>query len=115
MLATWLVLNSNFYHDGETARETMNYQVLNPTSELSTDHFTVAPRIPDLAGTTVGLISNGKEGTNGFFSHLTQLLYDELQVAKVVLRQKSNYSAPAEAEIIREAGSWDVAITGLGD
>jgi len=93
----------------------MTYQVLNPTSELSADSFTTAPRLPDLAGATVGLISNGKEGTSGFFSHLTQLLYDETQVAAVVLRQKSNYSAPAEKEIITEAGSWDVAITGLGD
>lgn len=93
----------------------MTYQVLNPTSELSAESFTIAPRLPDLAGTTVGLISNGKEGTSGFFSHLTQMLYDELQVATVVLRQKSNYSAPAEAEIITEATDWDMAITGLGD
>jgi hypothetical protein len=33
----------------------------------------------------------------------------------VVLRRKSNYSAPAEASIIDEARNWNLAITGLGD
>lgn len=93
----------------------MSYQILNPTNEATPEDITLAPRIASLAGTTVGIITNGKEGTKGFFSHLEQMLYNELQVSNVVLRQKANYSAPAETAIISEAGSWDVAITGIGD
>ena len=75
----------------------------------------MAPRLDSLAGKTVGFISNGKEGTEGFFSHLDRLLRERLQVANVVWRTKSNYSAPAESNIVEEAASWDLAITGIGD
>jgi|TARA_B100001142_G_scaffold141432_1_gene142684 hypothetical protein len=74
-----------------------------------------APRLQSLKGKTVGLISNGKEGTAGFFAHVDRLLRERYQVAEVILRTKSNYSAPAENEIIDDAKSWDLAITGLGD
>jgi len=74
-----------------------------------------APRLQSLKDKTVGLISNGKEGTAGFFVHVDRLLRERYQVAEVILRTKSNYSAPAEDEIIDEAKSWDLAITGLGD
>ena len=93
----------------------MNYRVLDPTSETSPDPLVVAPRLKSLAGTTVGFISNGKEGTKGFFAHLERILLDEAGVAQVIHRQKSNFSAPAEAAIIEEAEHWDVAVTGLGD
>jgi hypothetical protein len=74
-----------------------------------------AQRLQSLKGKTVGLISNGKEGTAGFFAHVDRLLRERYQVAEVILRTKSNYSAPAEDEIIDDAKSWDLAITGLGD
>jgi hypothetical protein len=93
----------------------MTYQVLNPTSEVSPETLTTAPRLQSLTGATVGVISNGKEGTKGFFAHLERILVDQLQVARVVLRRKSNYSAPAERSIVEEAAGWDVAITGIGD
>ena len=93
----------------------MSYQVLNPTSEAAPEALELAPRLHHLTGKTIGVISNGKEGTNGFFAHLEHMLVNQLGVGKVVLRQKSNYSAPAEREIIAAAADWDVAITGIGD
>lgn len=93
----------------------MNYRVLDPTSETDAAGVSVAPRLGSLAGKTVGFISNGKEGTKGFFAHLEQLLREELQVAEVIYTQKGNFSAPAEASIIEGVGAWDAAVTGLGD
>ena len=93
----------------------MTISILNPTSEAVVETMQPAPRLTSLAGKTVGLISNGKEGTSGFFAHVERLLRERYQVAKVVLRTKSNYSAPAEDEIIDEARNWDLAISGLGD
>lgn len=63
----------------------------------------------------MGVISNGKQGTRRFFDHLTRLLRDEWGVAEVVLRTKSNYSAPAEASLIDEAARWAVLFAGIGD
>lgn len=93
----------------------MMIRVLNPTNESVVATLNPAPRLVSLEGKTVGLISNGKEGTAGFFAHVDRLLRERYQVAEVILRTKSNYSAPAEDEIIDEAKNWDLAISGLGD
>jgi hypothetical protein len=93
----------------------MAIRVLNPASESMVVALEAAPRLQSLKGKTVGLISNGKEGTAGFFAHVDRLLRERYEVAEVILRTKSNYSAPAENEIIDDAKSWDLAITGLGD
>src|SRR5215470_13943804 len=72
-------------------------------------------RLDTLAGKTVGFISNGKEGTKGFFAHLERILRDEFAAADVVTRVKSNFSAPADPHIVSEIGSWDAVVTGIGD
>lgn len=93
----------------------MTIRVLNPTYESDAVTQKPAPRLQSLEGKTVGLISNGKEGTASFFAHMGRLLKERHKVAEVILRVKTNYSAPAEVEIIDEARKWDLAITGLGD
>jgi hypothetical protein len=93
----------------------MALTVLNPTFESKAKAFELAARPNSLEGKTVGFISNGKEGTTGFFKHLERLLRTKCNVANVIWETKSNYSAPAENEIIERAQAWDLAITGLGD
>ena len=75
----------------------------------------LAPRVASLAGKTVGFISNGKEGTTGFFAHLERMLREELGVAEVIRRVKSNYSAPADPDIVDELRRWHAVVTGIGD
>jgi hypothetical protein len=43
------------------------------------------------------------------------MLREDLGVAEVVWRQKTNYSAPADAHIIDESRKWHAAVTGIGD
>jgi len=93
----------------------MTIRVLDPTSELISQNIRPAERLSSLEGKTVGFISNGKQGTKGYFTHLDSLLRRQFKVADVVWRNKSNYSAPAEQVIIDEAMNWDLAITGIGD
>ena len=90
-------------------------RVLDPTFEETATGFAPALRLEDLRGTTIGIISNGKEGTAHFFAHLERILRDRFGVATVVQRVKGNLSAPAEREIMDEAAGWDAAITGVGD
>ncbi len=93
----------------------MSIRVLDPTIETTASEHQAAPRLSTLKGKTIGFISNGKEGTSGFFSHLEKLLYEKYHVANVVLHIKSNYSSPADLHIIDEVRMWDAAISGLGD
>jgi hypothetical protein len=93
----------------------MVIQVLDPTSETAPPLGQLAPRLDSLAGKTVGFISNGKEGTQGFFTHLDRILREEFGVAEVIRRVKSNYSAPADADIVDELRRWQAVVTGIGD
>ncbi|MBT4490680.1 MAG: hypothetical protein HOK30_12080 [Rhodospirillaceae bacterium] len=93
----------------------MTLHVLDPSSEIAAALGKPAPRLTSLQGKTVGFISNGKEGTVGYFSHLDKLLRAEFGVAEVVVRVKSNYSAPADAPIVAEISQWDAVISGIGD
>jgi hypothetical protein len=93
----------------------MALQVLDPTNETVPPLGQPASRPASLAGKTVGFISNGKEGTRGFFAHLDRMLRDEMGVADVIMRVKSNYSAPADADIVDEIKRWHAVVTGIGD
>ena len=93
----------------------MVFQVLDPTNETAPPFGQPAPRTASLAGRTVGIISNGKEGTKGFFTHLDRMLREEFGVADVVLRTKSNFSAPADRGIVDEIARWHAVVTGIGD
>ena len=93
----------------------MSLRVLDPSYEEEPVDQTLPARPSTLRGTTVGFISNGKAGTRRYFDHLEQLLRDEWGVAEVVRRTKSNYSAPAERELIDEAATWAALFAGVGD
>jgi len=93
----------------------MTLRVFDPTHEMKVAGAKAAPRPSTLQGKTVGFISNGKEGTKRYFAHLERMLRDDLGVAEVVWRTKTNYSAPADAPIVDEARQWHAAVTGIGD
>jgi hypothetical protein len=90
-------------------------RVFDPTNEMTVAGIQPAPRPASLAGKTVGLISNGKEGTKAYFAHLDRMLREELGVANVIWRTKSNYSAPADQHIVDEIKNWHAVVTGVGD
>ena len=93
----------------------MIFRVLDPTNEMRAAGGRPAVRLPSLQGKTIGFISNGKEGTKGYFERLERMLRAEFGIAHVVWRTKSNYSAPADAHIIDEIPKWDAVVTGVGD
>jgi hypothetical protein len=93
----------------------MVLHVLDPTNESTPPIGILAARQASLAGATVGIISNGKEGTDRFFTHFSQMLREQLGVAEVMRRVKSNYSAPADRDIVDEIRRWHAVVTGVGD
>lgn len=93
----------------------MTIEVLNPTFDDAAADFDPAPRLASLAGSTVGVISNGKHGTVPFFDAIEAELRDRYGVAEVVRVVKPNYSAPAGDEIIDRARTWNALVAGIGD
>jgi hypothetical protein len=93
----------------------MILRVFDPTNERKPAGGQPAPRPVSLRGKTIGFISNGKEGTQGYFTHLDRMLRQEFGVADIVFRRKANYSAPADAHIVDEIKNWQAVVTGVGD
>jgi hypothetical protein len=93
----------------------MIVRVLDPTNEMRETGGRPAARLSSLTGKTIGFISNGKHGTKRYFTELERMMREDLGVAQVMWRTKSNYSAPADADIIGEIPNWDAVVTGVGD
>ncbi len=92
----------------------MTIEVLDPSHEEQPAEFRRADRPADIAGLTVGLISNGKQGTVPFFDALEQQLI-RLGVGQVDRVTKVNYSAPAEQAVMDRAKRWHAVVAGVGD
>ena len=93
----------------------MTIEVLDPTYGDEVADFAPAARHPDLRGMTVGIISNGKQGTRPLFDAIEAELRHRHGVRDVVRLTKHNYSAPAEAEVMDRATEWNALIAGVGD
>ena len=91
------------------------FEVLDPTHEAEVEAQAEAARLDSLAGKTVGFISNGKQGVREFLDALERELIDRYGVAEVVRTVKTNYSAPADPEIIEQAREWHALIAAVGD
>jgi hypothetical protein len=93
----------------------MIIRVLDPTNEIKAVGGQQAVRPITLEGKTIGFISNGKEGTKGYFDALEHQFRKAFGVANVAWRTKSNFSAPADASIIDEIKAWQAVVAGVGD
>ena len=93
----------------------MTIEVLDPTHEESAAPFEQASRLDSLEGATIGIISNGKQGTRRFFDALARELIDNHGAADVVRVTKSNYSAPADPDTLDRAKEWNALVAGIGD
>jgi len=93
----------------------MSIEILDPTHEGEATGFAPAPRLASLRGARVAIVSNGKQGTRPFFDAFERELRDRHGVAEVVRLTKSNYSAPAEPEVMAKATAADALVAGVGD
>jgi hypothetical protein len=93
----------------------MIIRVLDPTNEIKAAGGQPAVRPTMLEGKTIGFISNGKEGTKGYFTAFEQQFREAFGVADVIWRTKLNFSAPADAAIVDEIKAWQAVFAGVGD
>jgi len=93
----------------------MPIEVLDPTWGDETAAFVEAGALDRIAGSVIGIVSNGKQGTRPFFAALADELTNVHGAAEVVIVTKSNYSAPAEAAVMDRATEWNALVSGIGD
>ena len=93
----------------------MPITVLDPTPAMVTRAARMAPRLPSLAGATVGLLDNGKMNVDRFLDHVEDVLRGRHGVKDVVRRRKPNMSAPAPPEVLRDLAACDAVVSAVGD
>ena len=96
--------------------QTNEYTLVNPTTQAIVAPFDGAPRLPTLAGTTVGIIDDCKPNADVLLEELIEVLRTRYEISDVRWHRKTSASRPAVAEAIKElAENCDSVIVGVGD
>ena len=97
-------------------QETQKVFVLDPTTEPLPAKEAFAPRLSNLDGKTVGLLSNGKIKATPILELLGEQLGSRYRLKEVVTSDTGHHLGPTPLEIIDElAGRCDAVLVGVGD
>ncbi len=93
----------------------MTLRVLDPTFDSGQAPQATAPRLPSLAGRTVGLLDNGKLNVDILLNHVETLLRSQHGVGTVIRLHKPDASRPAPEGVAKGFAACDAVISAVGD
>lgn len=94
----------------------MSLTLMSPKSATTQDVRTMAPRLTDLTGLRIGLLSNGKLNADVLLQETAACFTREHQCEVNALLDKPNAGKPAEPDQLKQiAQSSDFLITANGD
>jgi hypothetical protein len=93
----------------------MALRVLDPRQLAEGEPARMAPALPTLAGTVIGLLDNGKTGTAVLYRHLEEILRSRFHVREIIHRRKPDMSRPVPPELLGELSAADAIVSGVGD
>ena len=90
--------------------------LLHPAAEDLAQKQSLAPRLSDLQGTTIGLIDNHKRNADVFLAELGRVFQEEYGVSKVVSYKKASQSMPTPDEVLDQlAEECDAIVHAVAD
>jgi hypothetical protein len=93
----------------------MTLRVLDPRVLADGEPAAMARALPTLSGAVVGLLDNGKRGTEVLYRHLGEILRSRYGVREILRRRKPDMSRPAPPELLGELSAADAIVSGVGD
>lgn len=93
----------------------MGLRVLDPRLDAEGEAMTLAPPLPSLEGTTIGLLDNAKIGTAVLYDHVQDILASRFGVREFIRRRKPDSSRPAPPEMLGELSAADAVVSAIGD
>ena len=89
-------------------------EVLNPRGEIELDKvYGISPRVPDLAGKTIGLYGNGKGGTEAFLNLLEGHI--KQKYPNVTIKRYNGAFDVGDKLAQQIAGEVNAVVYGVGD
>lgn len=89
-------------------------EVLNPRGEIVMDElYGISPRVPDLAGKTIGLYGNGKSRSNDFLNIVEGLI--EQRYPTVTIKRYNNAFDVGDKMAQQMAREVNAVVYGVGD
>jgi hypothetical protein len=85
-----------------------------PTAEPRAVTAALAPRLPSLAGTTAGILDNGKANAGTLMLAVVERLRERYGVTAVVTRQKP-VAGPPSPEAVEALSQCDFVLVGSAD
>ncbi len=90
--------------------------LLHPAADDVAQKQSLAPRLSDLQGVTIGLIDNHKRNSDVFLAELGRVFQEEYGVAKVVNYKKASQSMPTPVEMMDQlAEECDAIVHAVAD
>ena len=90
--------------------------LLHPAAEDLAQKQSLAPRLSDLRGVTIGLIDNHKRNADVFLAELGRVFQEEYGVSKVVIYKKASQSMPTPDEVMDQlAEECDAIVHAVAD
>ena len=90
--------------------------LLHPAAEDVAEKQSLAPRLSDLQGATIGLIDNHKRNADVFLAELGRVFQAEYGVGKIVSYKKASQSMPTPGEVMDQlAEECDAIVHAVAD
>ena len=93
----------------------MTLRVLDPTFEEAAKAAKIVGRLSTIAGSTIGLLDNGKINVSRILDYAEEILKGQYGVKKVIRFRKPDASRPAPGSVFEAAKECDALISAVGD
>ena len=96
-------------------RQIVQQEVFDPRGDVDVTDYTIAERIHDLDGKTIGLLDNAKSNADILLNEVGELLKSNYGVKEVVYRRKNSAAQPADTIATQLDSQCDVVVNAYGD
>ena len=93
----------------------MTLRVLDPTFEEAAKAAKIVGRLSTIAGSTIGLLDNGKINVSRILDYAEEILKGQYRVKNVIRFRKPDASRPAPESVFEAAKECDALISAVGD
>jgi len=93
----------------------MTLMVLDPRQVPEGEALRLAPALPSLEGSVVGMIDNAKIGTERLFDFIEEILRKDYGVREFIRRRKPDATRPVPPQLLAEMSGADAILSSTGD